>query len=180
MKKFNVLLLLIAFFYMPHAFHAQQSDRLYLSFAPTGRIYDITGITGTVSLPTPLTSPIPTGAEASNLAVGYDNPGGNPNTLVFINSDITANAPIYKNGAMMNPPVIGPNAQIGESGRIMYPGLTSDGYMASSPILKPYIRSILPVQRFLLLLLQAIPTGMLEQPLELIPSLTTKTIYILS
>ena len=123
MKKFNVLLLLIAFFYRPHVFHAQQSDRLYLSFAATGRVYDITGISGTVSLPTPLASPVPTTAvEASNLAVGYDNPGGNPNTLVFINSDIAATETIYKNVVPMNPALPGPNAQIWGIGTNNVPG----------------------------------------------------------
>lgn len=123
MKKFNALLLLVVLFCIPQVYHTQQTDRLYLSFAATGRVYDITGITGTVSLPAPLASPAPTNtAEVSNLAVGYDNPGGNPNALVFINSDIAANAPIYKNGAQINPPVTGPNAQIGGIGTNNVPG----------------------------------------------------------
>lgn len=42
MKKFNVLLLLIVFFRIPQVFHAQQTDRLYRSFASTDRIYAIT------------------------------------------------------------------------------------------------------------------------------------------
>ncbi|KAA0127109.1 hypothetical protein FY557_14060 [Chryseobacterium sp. SN22] len=141
MKKFNVLLLLIALFYKPHSFYGQQSDRLYLSFAATGRVYDITGISGTVSLPTPLASPVPTtAAEASNLAVGYDNPGGNPNSIVFINSDITANAPIYKNGVQMNPPVTGPNAQIGGIGTNNVPGTYFGrvyGFQSNTKILYP-------------------------------------------
>lgn len=141
MKKFNVLLLLIALFYKPHSFYAQQSDRLYLSFAATGRVYDLTGITGTVSLPAPLASPAPANTvEISNLAVGYDNPGGNPNSIVFINSDIVANAPIYKNGIQMNPPVTGPNAQIGGIGTNNVPGTYFGrvyGFQSSTKTLYP-------------------------------------------
>ncbi|WP_294244826.1 hypothetical protein, partial [uncultured Chryseobacterium sp.] len=108
---------------MPHVFRSQQIDRLYLSFAATGRVYDITGITGTVSLPAPIATPAPaTATEVSNLAVGYDNPGGNPGSVVFINSDIAANAPIYKNGVAMTPPVTGPNVQIGGIGTNNVPG----------------------------------------------------------
>ncbi|WP_294283185.1 hypothetical protein [uncultured Chryseobacterium sp.] len=123
MKKFNVLMLLIAFFYKPHAFYAQQTDRLYLSLAATGRVYDITGISGTVSLPTPLASPtVTTPADLSNLAVGYDNPGGNPNTLVFIHSNTAANSVLYKNGTAITPAATLPGVSIGGIGTNNVPG----------------------------------------------------------
>lgn len=123
MKKFNVLLLLIAFFCIPQVFHSQQADRLYLSFAATGRVYDITGITGTVSLPTPLASPtVTTAADLSNLATGYDNPGGNPGTLVFIHSNTPANSVLYKNGTAITPAATLPNAPIGGIGTNNVPG----------------------------------------------------------
>ena len=71
---------------------SQAADRLYLSSAATGRVYDITALSATpataIALPTPLTTPNFSGtpANASNLAVGYDAPGGNPANIVFIES----------------------------------------------------------------------------------------------
>lgn len=123
MKRFNFLLFLIVFFIKPHEFYSQQIDRLYLSFAATGRVYDITGITGTVSLPAPLASPAPANlGDLSNLGVGYDNPGGNPNSVVFIHSDIAANSVVYKNGAPVTPATTLPNASIGGIGTNNVPG----------------------------------------------------------
>jgi len=151
MKKFNLLVLLLAFFCMPHLFRSQQADRLYLSFAATGRVYDITGITGTVSLPAPIATPAPASAvDISNLAVGYDNPGGNPGSIVFIHSDIAANAPIYKNGVAMTPPVTGPNVQIGGIGTNNVPGTYFGrvyGFQSSTKTLYPIYPSgaIVPI-----------------------------------
>ncbi|WP_294244806.1 hypothetical protein, partial [uncultured Chryseobacterium sp.] len=108
---------------MPHLFRSQQADRLYLSFAATGRVYDITGITGTTSLPAPLTSPAPTNlADISNLAVGYDNPGGNPGTIVFIHSNTPANSVLYKNNVAITPAVTLPTVPIGGIGTNNVPG----------------------------------------------------------
>lgn len=108
MKKLN-LFYTIVFLLMGSGmlFSQAAADRLYLSLANTGRIYDITTASATpttaIALPTPVTTPgVPGGANAnaSNLAVGYDVQGGNPNNLVFLesNTDPATNATIYKNG----------------------------------------------------------------------------------
>ncbi|KQM56842.1 DUF6923 family protein [Chryseobacterium sp. Leaf201] len=122
MKRFNFLLLFLVVF-LPYEFYSQQIDRLYLSFAATGRVYDITGITGTVSLPAPLASPtVTTLADLSNLAVGYDSPGGNPGSAVFIHSNTAANSPIYKNGTLITPSATLPAVPIGGIGTNNVPG----------------------------------------------------------
>ncbi len=86
-------------------FSQAAADRLYLTTVSTGRVYDITALSATpttaIALPTPVTTPdVPggTAANASNLAVGYDVPGGSPSSLVFLQSDNVAGATIYKNG----------------------------------------------------------------------------------
>ncbi|MGX9986167.1 DUF6923 family protein [Soonwooa purpurea] len=102
---------------------SQQVDRLYLSLAGTGRVYDITSLTGTVNLPTPLASPIATtAANMSDLAVGYDSPGGNPNNLVFIHSNTLASSSLYKNGNIISPAATLPNVPIGGMGTNNVPG----------------------------------------------------------
>ena len=94
-------------------FSQAAADRLYLSTASTGRVYDITSLAGG-ALPTPITTPNSSGTPAniSNLAVGYDQPGGNPSTLVFINSNIVAGSTLYKNGTAISGTTI-PNVEIG-------------------------------------------------------------------
>lgn len=118
MKKIN-LLYAIAFLLLGNGLlFSQAADRLYLSTASTGRVYDITALSATpttaIALPTPLTTPnlSATPANASNLAVGYDVPGGNASTLVFLQSNIAANATIYKNGTAVTGTTM-PNPQIG-------------------------------------------------------------------
>ncbi|HBR12152.1 MAG TPA: hypothetical protein DD740_08085 [Chryseobacterium sp.] len=100
MKKLNLFLIIVAFLLGNHFLFSQAADKLYLSLASTGRIYDITSLAGG-DLPTPVattpTIPGGTNANASNLAVGYDAPGGNPSTIVFIESNNTAGAALYKN-----------------------------------------------------------------------------------
>lgn len=87
---------------------SQAVDRLYLSLAQSGRIYDITAISPTpataIALPAALTTPnlSTTPANASNLAVGYDAAGGNPSNLVFLQSNIDAGSALYKNGNLIN------------------------------------------------------------------------------
>ncbi len=77
---------------------SQTADRLYMSLSATGRVYDITGVPAT--LPTPLTTPdysAATPERISNLAVGFDTPGGAPSNVVFIHSNTAASSVIYKN-----------------------------------------------------------------------------------
>lgn len=113
MKKFNLFLIIVAFLLGNHFLFSQAVDRLYLSSASTGRVYDITSLTGG-ALPTPITIPNSSGTplNISNLAVGYDQPGGNPSTLVFINSNTLAGSTLYKNGTAISGTTI-PGVQIG-------------------------------------------------------------------
>lgn len=113
MKKFNLFLIIVAFLLGNHFLFSQAVDRLYLSLASTGRVYDITSLTGG-ALPTPITIPNSSGTRSniSNLAVGYDQPGGNPSTLVFINSNIAAGSTLYKNGTAISGTTI-PGVEIG-------------------------------------------------------------------
>lgn len=103
MKKLNLFLIIVAFLLGNHFLFSQAVDRLYLSSASTGRVYDITSLTGG-ALPTPITIPNSSGTplNISNLAVGYDQPGGNPSTLVFINSNTAAGSTLYKNGTAIS------------------------------------------------------------------------------
>ena len=103
MKKFNLFLIIVAFLLGNHFLFSQAVDKLYLSSASTGRVYDITSLTGG-ALPTPITIPNSSRRplNISNLAVGYDQPGGNPSTLVFINSNIAAGSTLYKNGTAIS------------------------------------------------------------------------------
>lgn len=113
MKKLNLFLIIVAFLLGNHFLFSQAVDRLYLSSASTGRVYDITSLTGG-ALPTPITIPNSSGTplNISNLAVGYDQPGGNPSTLVFINSNTLAGSTLYKNGTAISGTTI-PGVQIG-------------------------------------------------------------------
>lgn len=103
MKKLNLFLIIVAFLLGNHFLFSQAVDRLYLSSASTGRVYDITSLTGG-ALPTPITIPNSsrTPLNISNLAVGYDQPGGNPSTLVFINSNTAAGSTLFKNGTAIS------------------------------------------------------------------------------
>lgn len=91
-------------------FSQAAADRLYLSSASTGRVYDITGGAAPTLITTPNSSGTP--RNISNLAVGYDQPGGNPSTLVFINSNIAAGSTLYKNGTAISGTTI-PGVEIG-------------------------------------------------------------------
>lgn len=114
MKKLNLFLIIVAFLLGNHFLFSQAVDRLYLSSASTGRVYDITSLTGG-ALPTPITIPNSSGTPSniSNLAVGYDQPGGNPSTLVFINSNNAAGSTLYKNGTAISGTTIPAGVQIG-------------------------------------------------------------------
>lgn len=114
MKKLNLFLIIVAFLLGNHFLFSQAADKLYLSSASTGRVYDITSLTGG-ALPTPITIPNSSGTprNISNLAVGYDQPGGNPSTLVFINSNIAAGSTLYKNGTAISGTTIPAGVQIG-------------------------------------------------------------------
>ncbi|WP_379964588.1 hypothetical protein [Epilithonimonas sp. UC225_85] len=110
MRKLNLLYILVFVLLSSGMLFSQTADRLYLSLESTGRIYDITALSATpataIALPTPVTgSPnfSTTSADrASNIAVGYDVPGGNSANLVYINSDNAAGSSLYKNGTIIN------------------------------------------------------------------------------
>ena len=110
MKKLNLFLIIVAFLLGNHFLFSQAVDRLYLSLASTGRVYDITGGASPILLTIPNSSGTP--SNISNLAVGYDQPGGNPSTLVFINSNIAAGSTLYKNGTAISGTTI-PGVEIG-------------------------------------------------------------------
>ena len=119
MKKINLLFIVAVFLVGYGKFYSQAADRLYLSLQNTGRVYDITNLSGTIATPSALpgalgTPPIPGGAadNASNIAVGYDAPGGNPSNLVYIQSHLNANSALYKNGTAITPAVSLPNVSI--------------------------------------------------------------------
>ena len=99
MKKVNLLYITAFLLMSTGMLFSQAVDRLYLSVAATGSIYDITGIPAT--FPGALAgAPAYTGTSQnliSNLAVGYDTPGGNPSGLVFLHSNTTPGSIIYKN-----------------------------------------------------------------------------------
>ena len=111
MKKLNLLYISV-FLLMTSGmlFSQAAADRLYLSTASTGRVYDITGGASPILLTIPNSSGTP--SNISNLAVGYDQPGGNPSTLVFINSNIAAGSTLYKNGTAISGTTI-PGVEIG-------------------------------------------------------------------
>ena len=111
MKKLNLLYISV-FLLMTSGmlFSQAAADRLYLSTASTGRVYDITGGASPILLTIPNSSGTP--LNISNLAVGYDQPGGNPSTLVFINSNIAAGSTLYKNGTAISGTTI-PGVEIG-------------------------------------------------------------------
>lgn len=120
MKKLNLFYISV-FLLMTSGmlFSQAAADRLYLTTVSTGRVYDITALSATpttaIALPTPVTTPgVPggTAANASNLAVGYDVPGGSPSSLVFLQSNTVAGATIYKNGTAVTGTVM-PSVAIG-------------------------------------------------------------------
>lgn len=111
MKKLNLLYISV-FLLMTSGmlFSQAAADRLYLSLASTGRVYDITDVASPTLITTPNSSGTP--SNISNLAVGYDQPGGNPSTVVFINSNIAAGSTLYKNGTAISGTTI-PGVEIG-------------------------------------------------------------------
>ena len=101
-------------------FSQAAADRLYLTTVSTGRVYDISALSATptraIALPTPVTTPgVPggTAANASNLAVGYDVPGGSPSSLVFLQSNTVAGSTLYKNGTAISGTTIPAGVEIG-------------------------------------------------------------------
>ncbi|WP_312078920.1 thrombospondin type 3 repeat-containing protein [Chryseobacterium sp.] len=127
MKKLNLLLLVVNILVSTQIFYSQAVDRLYLSTASTGRVYDITSLSATpataIDLPTPLTTPnmSASAANISNLAVGYDAPAGNPTTLVFMHSNNGSGNAVYRNGTAITPALNLP-AAIGGLGTNNVPG----------------------------------------------------------
>lgn len=120
MKKLNLFYTIAFLLVCSQMLFSQAADRLYLSLQATGRVYDITALSNTpttaIALPTQLANPpIPggTAANASNIAVGYDVPGGNPSALVFIQSNLTASSTLYKNGTAITPAITLPIVDIG-------------------------------------------------------------------
>jgi len=98
MKKINLLYVITFLLLGSGMLFSQTADRLYISVSATGRVYDITGIPA--ALPTPLTVlDYSAGNQdrVSNLAVGYDTPGGAPTNVVFIHGNTAAGSTIYKN-----------------------------------------------------------------------------------
>lgn len=121
MKKLNLLYILV-FLLMTSGmlFSQAAADRLYLTTVSTGRVYDISALSATptraIALPTPVTTPgVPggTAANASNLAVGYDVPGGSPSSLVFLQSNTVAGSTLYKNGTAISGTTIPAGVEIG-------------------------------------------------------------------
>lgn len=110
MKKLNLFYITVFLLIGTGMLYSQAAaDRLYLTLANTGRIYDITALSTTpataINLPNAVTTPgVPggTNANASNLAVGYDQPGGNPSNIVFIQSNISGGSTLYKNGTVIS------------------------------------------------------------------------------
>jgi len=97
MKKLNLLFTVVFLLAANQMLFSQVVDRLYLSLSATGRVYDITGVPAV--LPTPLAAPNYSAGNQnfiSNLAVGYDTPGGNPTSLAFLHSNTAAGSTIFK------------------------------------------------------------------------------------
>lgn len=154
MKKLN-LLYIVVFLLVGNGMLFSQAlvDRLYLSTASTGRVYDITTISPTpgtaIALPTPINVPnsSATPANISNLAVGYDAPGGNPSTLVFIHSNNLINSTVYKNDNAITPAITNP-VQIGGIGTNNVPstptGTSYFGYVFGFASLQKTLYQIYP------------------------------------
>ena len=154
MKKLNLLFTVVVFLLANGLVFSQAAaDRLYLTLANTGRVYDITtqpnpsSPTTASALPAFVNTPIPggTNANAGNLAVGYDVPGGNPNNLVFIQSDLAANSTLYKNGVAITPAATLPNVVIGGIATNNVPG--------------PYFGNVYGFQRDTKILYPIYPSG---------------------
>lgn len=154
MKKLNLLFTVVVFLSANGLVFSQAAaDRLYLTLANTGRVYDITtqpnpsSPTTASALPAFVNTPIPggTNANAGNLAVGYDVPGGNPNNLVFIQSDLAANSTLYKNGVAITPAATLPNVAIGGIATNNVPG--------------PYFGNVYGFQRDTKILYPIYPSG---------------------
>ena len=154
MKKLNLLFTVVVFLLANGLVFSQAvADRLYLTLENTGRVYDITtqpnpsSPTTASALPDFVNTPIPggTNANAGNLAVGYDVPGGNPNNLVFIQSDLAANSTLYKNGVAITPAARLPNVVIGGIATNNVPG--------------PYFGNVYGFQRDTKILYPIYPSG---------------------
>ena len=156
MKKLN-LLFTVALLLLGSSmlFSQAAADKLYLALASTGRVYDITtqpnpGSPTTASaLPGFVNTPIPGAiANAGNLAVGYDVPGGNASNLVFIQSSLTANSALYKNGSAITPAATLPNVDIGGLATNNVPGAYLGnvyGFQRDTKVLYPIYPSGTPI-----------------------------------
>lgn len=86
-----------------------------------------------------------TEANASNIAVGYDVPGGNPSNLVYIQCNVPANSTLYKNGTAITPAVTSPAVDIGGIATNNVPG--------------PYFGNVYGFQRDTKILYPIYPSG---------------------
>ena len=127
MKKLNLFYISVFLLMSSQVLFAQAVDKLYLSSAATGRVYDITALSATptqaIALPTPLVNPdmSATPTNISNLAVGYDAPAGNASSVIFLHSGNASGSAVYKNGVAISPAITLP-AAIGGIGTNNVPG----------------------------------------------------------
>lgn len=119
MKKLNLFFILAFLLISSGMLFSQAIDRLYLSVAANGSIYDITGVPATFPTTAVPGAPAYTGGNQnliSNLAVGYDTPGGNPTGLVYLHSNTAAGSTIYKSGTSTGQTVTSGTATVGGIG----------------------------------------------------------------
>lgn len=140
MKKLNLLYISV-FLLMTSGmlFSQAAADRLYLSTASTGRVYDITDGASPILITIPNSSGTP--RNISNLAVGYDQPGGNPSTLVFINSNTAAGSTLYKNGTAISGTTIPAGVRIGGIATNNVPG----AYFGNVYGFQPNTKTLYPI-----------------------------------
>ena len=119
MKKLNLLFTVVFLLAVNQSLFSQAIDRLYLSISSTGSIYDITGVPATFPATAVVGAPAYTGANQnliSNLAVGYDTPGGNPAGLVYLHSNTASGSFIYKSTASTGQTITSGGAVVGGIG----------------------------------------------------------------
>lgn len=155
MKKFNFFYVAVLLLMGSGLLFSQAAeDRLYLSSATTGRVYDITTLSPTPTIAIPLPTPIDTPnlsatlTNISNMAVGYDVPGGNSSSLVFINSATAASSVLYKNGTAITPAATLPANPIGGLGTNNVPGPYFGnvyGFQQNTKTLYPVYPSAAPI-----------------------------------
>ena len=119
MKKLNLLFTVVFLLAVNQSLFSQAIDRLYLSISSTGSIYDITGVPATFPATAVVGAPAYTGANQnliSNLAVGYDTPGGNPAGLVYLHSNTASGSIIYKSTASTGQTITSGGAVVGGIG----------------------------------------------------------------